>query len=199
MHLNAVSPKSTRSARQRPTAEPSICPASQQCQGFRAEFTGHDTGLPHKMHRHGLHREPSKNLCQRSQGPDVGGGSSRNCESQAADRNDSSADFSESNGGTSVSSTIERGYGEERRTWACTLCPYSSNRHWCLNVHMRAHTGERPYGCNVCSRRFAQTSHLRRHTLIHTGEKPFRCEACPAAFSVKNSLVKHICRHSNGN
>lgn len=65
-----------------------------------------------------------------------------------------------------------------------------------LEVHMRWHTKEKPYGCTVCRKSFTTVSMLKRHHRIHTGEKPFRCSVCGKCFNQSAHLNTHFRLHT---
>lgn len=78
-----------------------------------------------------------------------------------------------------VAQFIERTSGTQSLTVAALLqvCEAAFCRKPYLEVHMRTHTGERPFQCNLCLKRFSQKSSLNTHKRIHTGNSHSTCLA----------------------
>lgn len=66
------------------------------------------------------------------------------------------------------------------------------------DLHVRSHTGAKPYTCRyeACGKQFSHVTDRKRHEMgLHTGERPYRCDHCLVGFIRKRELLIHAQKH----
>ena len=65
-----------------------------------------------------------------------------------------------------------------------------------LRIHMRTHSGEKPFHCYQCTSSFARIGDLKQHMTIHSGEKRFTCDHCDYSCNHASHLKRHMRQHT---
>lgn len=74
----------------------------------------------------------------------------------------------------------------------CVICGKIITKLQNLKIHMRIHSGNKPYECKFCSKTFTHYTTWSAHENIHTGNKPFQCVQCNKWFTHRSCLRKHL-------
>ncbi|PVH73190.1 hypothetical protein DL98DRAFT_552790 [Cadophora sp. DSE1049] len=98
-----------------------------------------------------------------------------------------------------IQGEITHSQKDSKKRYLCTIngCSKSFNQKTHLDIHKRAHNGDKPYPCKEpgCGRRFSQLGNLKTHERRHTGERPYKCDICDKRFAQRGNVRAHRIVH----
>ena len=81
----------------------------------------------------------------------------------------------------------------DERPYECPTCKSRFRQSGCLKNHIASQHGtDVVFVCDLCKKQFPITERLRLHMRIHTGERPYQCLICMKSFARGGQVRKVI-------
>ncbi|XP_058061315.1 zinc finger and BTB domain-containing protein 5-like [Anopheles bellator] len=109
--------------------------------------------------------------------------------SSSSSRSSSSSSSSDSATGGAATGGAN-GQKRGRSLHYCTICSKAFKDKYSVNVHVRVHTGEKPFSCYLCGKSFRQKAHLEKHYQTHLHQKNLTKRPKPGAKGKQQELQR---------